>query len=214
MMIDFFGPCIRSIPTSDKSVIYLTFDDGPDPEVTPAVLDLLEKHQAKATFFMVADRARRCSTIVSEVVAAGHAIGNHSLDHDTRYFFYSYSKISDWIRRSEEAFGDLLGRQTVGFRSPAGVQTPQLHRALRTLGMPLIHWETRFFDSTFRWKKSSALASLNQARPGQVVLLHDLQKPKHASQFLDTLDAYLNKGREIGRSFKEITSEDISRCKK
>ena len=120
----------------------------------------------------------------------------------------------DWIQQSESVFHDNLGLKSIGFRSPAGVQTPILHRALRALKLPLVHWDKRFFDSTFGWIRSSALRSLDRARSGQIILLHDHQKPGNESSFLEALEAYLQKGQDLGISFKAITPEDISRCLK
>jgi len=214
-MFDIFGPCIRTIPVvAQKKVIYLTFDDGPDPVLTPKVLTLLERYQATATFFMIADRAASNTEIVKEVQDAGHSIGNHSLDHNTRYFFSSFEVMSDWILRSEAVFKESLGITPVGFRSPAGVQTPTLHRVLKSLDLPMVHWSKRFFDSTFRWSSDKALRSLEHTQPGQIVLLHDLQKTKHVDHFLSTLELYLEKAQSLGISFRAITSEDISRCLK
>lgn len=188
------GTCIKSLPVAhgdQGKPLYVTFDDGPDPEGTPATLAVLARHGAKATFFVVADKARRHPDLLRQVVAAGHAVGNHSLDHTWNAFFARRATLKDWVAESERVLHGLLGHATVGFRSPAGVRTPPLAWALRQLEMPLVHWNVRFFDKVRPWRRDAAVASLPQTDPGSIVLLHDSQRPENLATFVATLDAYL-----------------------
>lgn len=193
MLRDFLlGPCIRRL---DTGALHLTFDDGPHPEFTPRILEALARHGAKATFFVVAERALRERRLVDAIRGAGHAIGNHSLDHTFGAFFAPKERLRDWIAESEARLRDLLGEPTVGFRSPAGVRTPPLRWALGELGLPLVHWNVRFYDTRLPWREAPALASLARTAPGSIVLLHDTHEGTRAERFLSTLDAYLAEAR-------------------
>src|SRR6185437_4376244 len=134
---------IRQLTGQPKNM-FLTFDDGPCPQSTPFVLRELEKYGAKATFFMVAERALRNVDLVRQIQDQGHAIGNQSLDHGYRAFFQNRLRLEAWIQSAERTFEDLTGGPTVGFRPPAGVRTPHLPTALRSLGLPLVLWAHRY----------------------------------------------------------------------
>ena len=194
---------VRRLPTREKT-LFLTFDDGPHPTCTPAVLRCLEAHRARATFFLVAERAERQPSLTSEILSAGHAVGNHSLDHRYRHFFTTRAKTLQWISRGESLLAALTGAPTVGFRSPAGVRTPPLHWALRQLGMPLIHWSVRFFDTRFAWTAKKALGSLGAAQSGDIVLLHDCHEGTSRTVFMETLSAYLSAATSAGFRFAAI----------
>ena len=125
--------------------VFLTFDDGPVPGLTEEVLKILEKHKVKATFFVVAEKAAEHRSILAQIVKDGHSIGNHSLNHSFRPFFAGRKTMIDWISSSENTLQDLTGAASVGWRSPAGIQTPPLHYALKktklaahTLEYPLL----------------------------------------------------------------------------
>src|SRR3954464_6968769 len=97
---------IRSLPTQTKN-IYLTFDDGPDPVGTPAVLDVLKAKNAKSTFFLIAEKARAYPAVVERIQREGHAIGNHSLDHLYRRYFSGRRKLGHWIADAEQVFAEM-----------------------------------------------------------------------------------------------------------
>jgi peptidoglycan/xylan/chitin deacetylase (PgdA/CDA1 family) len=194
---------LRRIETAERS-LFLTFDDGPDPLGTPGVLDVLAQHGARATFFLVAERAQHQPDLVAQIREGGHSIGNHSLDHRYGAFFRGRTAMLTWVRRSEEIFASL-GCRTIGFRPPAGVRTPELYWALGELGLPLVLWRRRFFDSVWPWSVARADASLRRTRSGDIVLLHDRQKERHRQQFLDTLSRYLAAAKRAGFALQAMT---------
>lgn len=207
-----FGPCLRRIeptPGAPRS-LYLTFDDGPDPAGTALTLDVLARHGAKATFFVVAERARAHPDLLRRIKAEGHAVGNHSLDHKQSTYFRGEAKLYAWIRDAESLLRDLLGEATVGFRSPNGIRTPPLDRVLGRLGLPLIHWNVRFYDAVWPWTEKRALASLATTAPGSIVLLHDRQKPGNSGLYLKTLEAYVREAKSRRHSLQAITPEDAA----
>ncbi|MEQ1875942.1 MAG: polysaccharide deacetylase family protein [Bdellovibrionia bacterium] len=190
---------------ASAKTLHLTFDDGPDEAATPQILDVLAEHSTKATFFVVAERAKSKREIIAKVLSEGHAIGNHSLDHSYGAFFKGLPAMKNWIQQAESDSTALTGRETVGFRPPAGVRTPELAKALRDLGLPMVLWEHRFFDTVFHWTEERALKSLSEACPGSIVLLHDRKSPRKLPLFLRTLRAYINSAREAGFEFAPLT---------
>lgn len=199
------GTPVRAIPSVSEKTIYLTFDDGPDPYSTPAVLKLLEARKVPATFFVVAEKARRSPGLISEIRAGSHAFGNHSLDHRYSPFFKGLRTMRDWIRRSEDELTEITGAATVGFRPPAGVRTPELASALRELEMPLILWNTRFYDTAFAWNARAAHNSARRITPGSIILLHDRQNARNLPMFLRTLDTYIDELRQGGFEFRPLS---------
>ncbi len=202
----FLGPCLRSIPAIGQE-IYLTFDDGPDVETTPAILDLLAKHGVKATFFLVAENAQTFKPLARRIWQDGHGIGNHSLNHAYRPFFRSRRTLMQWVRDSSEILADLLGVAPSGFRPPAGVRTPQLGSVVQELNEPLILWSHRYYDAVWTWTKKAARSKMHNLSAGHIVLLHDRQRPTHRDIFLRTLDWYLESVRGMGFSFQPLERE-------
>jgi peptidoglycan/xylan/chitin deacetylase (PgdA/CDA1 family) len=202
----FFGNAVRFIP-EEKRKVYLTFDDGPSPNGTEQILTLLEKHHVKATFFVIAQKARQSKDLIREIQKRSHGIGNHSLDHTYRPFFQGKKTLTHWIRESEELLSQQIGTPSVGFRSPAGVRTPELKWALKELQLPLILWNTRFYDTVFPWRRNRALHSLKHEKNGSIILLHDHQKNSFISLFLETLNDYIEYGKENGIEFGVLTRE-------
>jgi peptidoglycan/xylan/chitin deacetylase (PgdA/CDA1 family) len=179
--------------------VYLTFDDGPELSSTSAVLEILSKHQAKATFFLIAQRAREYRALVDHILREGHAIGDHSLDHRFRNYFRGYVRVRRWLEAGQTEWRDLgLDSQLVGFRPPAGMCTPPLLRAVNDLHWPVILWQKRFFDTVIPWSATRAVKSVAHLRGGEIILLHDRQAPQRVARFCRTLDQYLRAIQERG----------------
>ena len=191
------GPCVRRIPDSSNS-IYLTFDDGPDEKGTPFVLDTLSQHQARATFFVIGDKARTQKCWVRRIVQNGHAIGNHSLDHNYLRYFSNAQRLRSWICDSEKLLQDMTGQPTVGFRPPAGIRTPPLARVCRDLDEPIILWSTRYYDAVRPWTQAAALKKMQGFSNGDIVLLHDRQRLKNFGVFQQTLDWFIERLKKDG----------------
>lgn len=195
--------------SSTGNRIYLTFDDGPVPGDTEDVLKILARHRVTATFFVVAEQAVKHPELVQKMIADGHAVGNHSLDHRYRPFFAGRRTMIDWIRSAEKDLATVTGGPSVGWRSPAGIQTPPLHAALSELKLPLIHWNTRFFDAVRPWTWTKAEKSLATLKPGAIVLLHDKQKQEHREVFLSTLDRFIGSLKELGLTPTRLHASDL-----
>lgn len=203
-----WGPCVRRIRgPSEGRHLYLTFDDGPHPSGTAAVLDLLADRGVPATFFFVTERAEKSPSVLADTLAAGHTVGDHSLDHRWGAYFRGRHAMRDWIEESQRRLEDLSGISTVGFRAPAGVRTPNLHWALEDLGVPLVHWSMRFFDSVFPWTEKAAVSALRRADAGAIVLLHDAQHADRRPQFLATLGRFIDEARARDFEFRRLERE-------
>ena len=202
------GPAIRRI-TTEESSLFLTFDDGPDSTTTPRVLDVLARHDAKATFFVVARNACANRALMARIIRAGHTIGNHSFDHSYKKFFAGRVALKEWIERSEDTIREITGEPTIGFRSPVGIRTPELHWALRELDLPLILWERRFFDTTFTLTRRRATRSLARTKNGAIVLLHDRQTQNKREIFLDALDTYCDEAQLRGLKIRNLNKGNI-----
>lgn len=197
-----FGPVVRNIPQENKT-LYLTFDDGPC-DLTPDVLKILRDKKIKATFFVVGRRVKDHLDVFHQIKTDGHTFGNHSLDHLSRHYFTSQTKLLDWIKESEDILVKQLQMESVGFRPPAGICTPPLQRALDQLKIPLILWKRRFYDSVFSWTPEKALKSLEKTEGGDIILLHDRQRPKNREIFLKTLEVYIDQAKVKGFSFESL----------
>lgn len=201
---------IRQISGLDKK-IYLTFDDGPDPLMLPQILKILNRYNAKASFFMVAKKAEQHPGLTKEVLAQGHSIGNHSLDHTYSVFFSKSETLKKWILDSDDLLKKITGIQPVGFRPPNGICTPPLYQVLDDLRMPLILWNQRFYDTMFLWTKQKALRNLNKTKNGDIVLLHDsLRRTSFVEEHLKTLDFYLSAAKSENFQFAQLTNENCS----
>jgi len=169
--LGFFVPAIcRGEEGANR--VALTFDDGPDAEATPRLLDLLKQQRVPATFFCVGERAAAHPDLIRRMAAEGHSIGNHTFRHAwwTNFLFGRW--LRDEIRRAQEALRGILGRAPRFFRSPAGLTNPHLGRPLRELGLVLVGWDVRPFD---RGADPDRVAErvCRRARDGSIIVLHD-----------------------------------------
>ena len=205
------GSPIRNIGHLPIKTIFLTFDDGPCPGTTDRILRILEKRNAKASFFVIADRARQEPKLLSEICSQGHAIGNHSLDHGYSAFFAGRDTILNWVRRSEDLLVKLTGAPTVGFRPPAGVRTPKLAWALDELGIPMILWSWRFYDKVLPWTTRRATGALSKIRGGDIVILHDQKSVKELPLFLEAMDSFIVQAQQQGFTFAPLRRDICAR---
>jgi peptidoglycan/xylan/chitin deacetylase (PgdA/CDA1 family) len=169
------GPVITRLPATacDKGLVAITIDDGPDPDVTPKVLDILDRFRARATFFCVGDRVLACPDLSREIVRRGHTIENHSLHH-----WYLFSLLGPWsmtreVRGGQEAINAVVGRRPSCFRAPAGFRNPFLQPILGRLGLTLVSWTRRGFDTVERNPDKVSQRLLRGLSAGDILLLHD-----------------------------------------
>ncbi len=168
-----FGPAVTSFET-DRKEVWLTIDDGPDPESTPLVLELLARHGARATFFVVGEQVARHPELARRIASMGHSIGNHTQTHPSASFWCaSPARIGGEIERCVAAL--LLADAPFEryFRPPVGVRNPFLDPQLASRGMDLVLWSARGLEGA-GGSIDRALARLARGiRPGAILLAHE-----------------------------------------
>jgi peptidoglycan-N-acetylglucosamine deacetylase len=169
------GPNVRQLPADAKArhEIAITIDDGPDAEVTPAVLDLLALHQARATFFCIADLARAQPALLRRIVQAGHSVQNHSHHHRHHFSLLGPRGFAREIGDAQALLADTTGVLPHCFRAPAGLRNPLLDPVLHRLNLHLVSWTRRGFD-TRQADATRVLSRLsNNLGAGDILLVHD-----------------------------------------
>lgn len=169
------GPNIRRLPdgAAARREWALTLDDGPDPATTPAVLDLLDLFAAKATFFCIAERARAQPALLRRIVERGHDVQNHSKRHRHTFSLLGSQALKREIADAQHVLADLSGRRPHCFRAPAGLRNPLLDPVLDELGLHLVSWTRRGFD-TREARPQTVLERLARGLAGgDILLLHD-----------------------------------------
>jgi peptidoglycan/xylan/chitin deacetylase (PgdA/CDA1 family) len=163
----------RVASPSGPRPLYLTFDDGPDPEVTPRVLDLLERYRARGTFFLVGERAARYRDVVNQIVARGHAVGNHSFTHE-RFEHLSLTRQLDEVQRTEDLLAELEPSEVPHpFRPPHGRASMRLLWALGRRGYDTVFWSIDSKDYAHDAARSVSLLNGHLRVDGDIVLMHD-----------------------------------------
>ena len=189
--------------------LFLTFDDGPSTELTPKILDLLKTYDAKATFFVIGNKAAKQKNLVLRMVTEGHSVLSHSLDHDYLNYFKSKSKLSAWIKRSVSQLQSLTHKNVFAFRPPAGVLTPPLLQVAQELGVCLVLWNHRFFDSVQQLNVTKVRRVIPKINAGDIILLHDQQKKKNHESFLHALEFLLQEFSRKNFNLIALTESDI-----
>lgn len=169
------GPNLIRLPASAarRNEVSLNFDDGPDPEVTPQVLDLLDRHQAKASFFCIGRKAAAHPDIVREIARRGHSVENHSDRHSGVFAFYGYARLRREVDAAQAAIAGAAGRAPAFFRAPAGFRSPLLDPVLAARGLRYVSWTRRGFDTVRRDPEAVLRRLTRRLAAGDVLLLHD-----------------------------------------
>ncbi|KUZ73559.1 polysaccharide deacetylase [Burkholderia ubonensis] len=188
------GPNWTRLPDSAGRRIALTIDDGPDPEVTPRVLDLLDRYDAQATFFCIGDLARRHPRWIEAIVARGHAVENHSQRHRHTFSLTGPRALRREIAAAQRTLTELTGTRPLFFRAPAGLRNPFLEPVLCEFGLQLASWTRRGFDTRERDAGVVARRLLHGLAPRDILLVHDGHAARDARGepvVLDVLPAVL-----------------------
>ncbi|TLY73932.1 MAG: polysaccharide deacetylase family protein [Gammaproteobacteria bacterium] len=170
------GPNWTRLPAAAAgaaAAIAITIDDGPDPEITPRVLALLEAHGAQATFFCIGERVDRHPRLAREIVQRGHAIENHSQRHLQRFSLLGPRALAQEIGRAQQTIAAATGEVAQFFRAPAGLRNPFLEPVLARANLRLVSWTRRGFD-TVSGSAARVLGRLTRhLQDGDILLLHD-----------------------------------------
>lgn len=167
-----FGPVLRRLPATGRHV-WLTIDDGPSDD-TPALLDLLARHRAKATFFLVAERAERRPELVRAIRARGHEIGNHSATHPAAGFWITSPRAAaQQVGRAQAVLTRLAGTPPRWFRAVVGHANPFVDPVLRVHALTRVSWSARGYDGVAGDVERVVARILRGLAPGAIVLLHE-----------------------------------------
>lgn len=206
-----FGTTLRH--TGDPSTMALTFDDGPNPTITPGLLDLLERYNARATFFLIGRHARAFPGLTKEIFDRGHTVGNHTETHP-KLTFLSPRRIAEELDRCDEAITSATGKAIRWMRPPYGFRGPQLDGVVRARGgAGVVMWSAMAYD----WKPQPAervIKRLRGARGGDIVLLHDADHRQPQSDRAHTvaaLEYWLPRWKDAGIRFVSVDEMAESR---
>jgi peptidoglycan/xylan/chitin deacetylase (PgdA/CDA1 family) len=167
------GEAVRSDDGGGKEV-WLTIDDGPHPEDTPHLLDLLDAHQAKATFFFIGANAKKHPNLVRQVIKRGHEVANHTMNHP-QYWYWAYGPGSAEreIDACQEVLSDIAEVKPKWFRAPAGFKNPIAQQHVEKLGMRVAGWSARGRDGVVTDKERVLQRLYAEIRPGGIILMHE-----------------------------------------
>ena len=169
------GPNWTQLPAAAtaRNEIALTIDDGPDPTVTPQLLDMLDRYAAQATFFCVGEKAARYPDLCREIVRRGHAVENHSQHHRHYFALMGYTGFMRELQAAQETLAAITGQRSLFFRAPAGLRNPFLDPVLARLGLQLASWSVRGFDTRISNVERVKHKLLGGLRAGAILLVHD-----------------------------------------
>lgn len=186
-----FCPALSRLPTSER-VVWLTIDDGPSAD-TPAMLDLLDRHGAKATFFLVGERAAAQPDVVQAIRDRGHGIGNHSATHpDLRFWRLGPGAMEDEIGRNQSILTAITGDTPRWYRSVVGMTNPFVGLSLKRHALERVAWSARGFDGVDCQPQQVLARITRDIAPGAIVLLHEGAKHGHNVAILSQLLAWLD----------------------
>ena len=203
------GPNWTRLPAAAaaRHEIALTIDDGPDPLVTPQVLDILDRYAAHATFFCVGEQAARYPELCREIVRRGHAVENHSQRHRHTFSLLGPRGFMRELETAQHTLSQITGQRPVFFRAPAGLRNPFLDPVLARLGLTLASWSARGFDTRIGDAERVRKALLRELRAGAILLLHDgnaARSPRGIPVILDVLPAVLESAAAAGLRFVRL----------
>lgn len=171
-----WGPVVTRFETTEREV-WITIDDGPSPVHTLRMLEILDRFDARATFFVVGERAEKYPHLLTEILARGHALANHTQTHPRGFFWCATpARITAEISKCAETLRSTPERPPLLFRSPVGIKNPFVHPALARRGMMLVGWSVRGFDTIRRDAARVAERIDRRAKPGAIIVLHESQR--------------------------------------
>jgi peptidoglycan/xylan/chitin deacetylase (PgdA/CDA1 family) len=176
---------VYRVPVAAK-VAALTFDDGPNPSFTPEILRILDRYQAKATFFMIGSQVDRYPALAREVALHGHAIGNHTYTHSPTLSRDDIQQVASEIARCEQSIERVTGVRPKLFRPPRGLLDPAVLRAVSEGGYRTVMWSISADHHDAPTPALMAQRVLRVARPGMIILLHDGYLPSRWKDVIAT----------------------------
>ncbi len=187
------GPVVTHF-TTEKREIWLTIDDGPDPEDTPEMLELLQQHGAKATFFVIGKKVEQHRALVRRILEEGHTLGNHTFSHPAAIWW----AMPRWLVRKEINLGNetlvvATGQKPRWFRSPVGMNNASIHPAASAARQRVIGWSAAGGDGCPVAPTEVTRRIMAQVKPGAIILIHEAGRSRRRNvtlaRLLETLSA-------------------------
>ena len=172
---NFYFQTICSAKTNNKQIA-ISFDDGPLPQFTPQVLQILKEHQVPAAFFCIGKRAQEHAELLKQIIAEGHLVGNHSYSHHRWFDLFSADKMFEDLRQMDAAMKHITGLKPRLFRPPYGVTNPNLKKAVIRGGYIAVGWNIRSLDTVIKTEQKLLRKVTRLLKPGAVILFHDTMK--------------------------------------
>ncbi len=190
-----FGPFVCRGATSRRCVA-LTFDDGPDPRSTPALLELLREVGIEAVFFCVGERVAAHPELAARIVREGHLLENHSYAHNNLTNFFGVARLKAELEKTQAVIEKATGVTPRWFRPPMGLSNPRVFRAARALGLTVVGWSARGLDTKLTEPERIVARIARRLEPGAIILLHDGYIP--AERLVVTVKTLLETVRALG----------------
>ena len=175
--------------TKEKKIA-ISFDDGPNTEITPKVLDILDKYNAKAGFFCIGKHVESNTDLLRLMDQKGHVIGNHTFSHHRWFDLFSSKKMKTEIEKTNKLIEKAIGKKTKLFRPPYGITNPNLRKAIAGLNFHTIGWSVRSLD-TVKTVEQTFNKVTKDLSPGDIVLFHDNRE--HITDILELFLEYTQK---------------------
>ena len=184
---DWHGEVLTRFETPRREV-WLTIDDGPDPQDTPDFLDLLARHTAKASFFAIGKKAAAHPDLCRRIVAEGHTLENHSHSHPAGFWWVLPRPfVRREMERANAAIQEASGEAPRFFRSPVGMNNPGVHPAASRLGLRVAGWSAEGCDGCPAAPTKIVQRIMRGVRPGAIILLHESGGNRHRALTLSRL---------------------------
>jgi len=173
-----------------RRCVALTFDDGPDARSTPALLDLLRDAKVSATFFCIGKNVAEHQDLVARMTREGHLVENHSYFHNYATNIFTVARLREELTRAQVEIQKATGAAPRFFRPPMGLTNPRIFKAARAVGLTVIGWTARGFDTRLTDPDRIVARIVRKLRPGAIILLHDGNIP--ADRLLTTVKTLLD----------------------
>jgi peptidoglycan-N-acetylglucosamine deacetylase len=190
-----FGPIVCRGNVSRRCVA-LTFDDGPDEDSTPALLELLREAGVAAAFFCVGKRVAAQPALTAQIVREGHLIENHSYMHSNATNLFTETRLQAELTRTQTVIQQATGTAPLLFRPPMGLSNPRVFRVARSLGLTVVGWSARGLDTKITEPERIVARIERRLEPGAIILLHDGNIP--AERLVVTVKMLLQRLRALG----------------
>ncbi len=199
---NYFLKAYHHKPDVKDNLVAITLDDGPNNLYTVQALQLLDKYQAKATFFCVGNQIEKHPKILQEILNRGHVVGNHSYSHSNYFGFYATSRVVSDLKKNNTLIEKLTNVKPRFFRPPMGITNPNIAKSVKKLNLQTFGWSIRSFDTIAKNPSKVIHKVCKKIKKGDVILLHDTSEI--SLQILEGILQYLEQ-----QQMKSVTLEKL-----